>query len=122
MDRLRTTGIIVQGVGLQGSNRQEMKPILMMHLKDVGLILLCLLFYLPRELFAFLGGKRVLKESDEILLYPHHNLPVGPGEEVLGGVSKFFSLEDFMKNSAVGSFLKSRCVSSCQQARNAFAS
>ena len=107
LERLRTTGIIVEGVKSQGSKIKELKPILMMHLENVGIILLCLLFYLPKEILAYYGGRCVQKDSDEILLYPCHNLPIGPGQEILGGVSKYFALEDFIAFPAVGSFLKS---------------
>jgi hypothetical protein len=79
-------------------------------LKSVGLILLCLLFYLPNETLAYYGGQCVHKDSDETLLYPFHNLPIGLGQEMLGGVTKHFALEDFIDFPAVGSFLKSsRC-------------
>jgi hypothetical protein len=107
LEMLRTTGIIVKGVKSDGGKTKECKPILMMHLQNVGLILLCLLFYLPNEILAYYGGQRVQKDSDEVLLYPCHNLPIGEGQEILGGVSRYFSLEDFIGYPAVGSFLKS---------------
>jgi serine/threonine protein kinase len=107
LEKLRKTGIIVKGVKSQGSNIKELKPILMMHLEDVGLILLCLLFYLPNETLAYYGGRCVQKHSDETLLYPCHNLPIDQGQEMLGGVTKHFALEDFIDFPAVGSFLKS---------------
>jgi serine/threonine protein kinase len=107
LERLRTTGIIVPGVKGQGPKTKPVKPILMMHLEGTGLILLCLLYYLPGETVLFYGGPIVDKLSDEILLYPSHNLPIGPGQEILGAVSRYFSIEEFISESAVGSFAKS---------------
>jgi serine/threonine protein kinase len=110
LDKLRTTGIIVPGVKRQGAGAmevKEVKPILIMHLEGVGLILLCLLFYLPDERIAYYGGKRVAQGSEEELMYPFNNLPIGQGEQLLGAVSNFFSLEDFIQEPAVGSFFKS---------------
>ena len=107
LEKLRTTGIIVKGIKSDSGNTTDLKPILMMHLENVGLILLCLLFYRPEELLAYYGGQRVQKSSDETKLYPYHNLPIGDGEEIIGGVSKYFALEDFISFPAVGSFLKS---------------
>ncbi len=107
LDKLRTTGIIVPGVERQGAEAEEVKPILMMHLEGFGLILLCLLFYLSEERIAYYGGKNVLPGSDELLLYPFHNLSLGTGDQLLGAVSNDFSLEDFIKKPAIGSFFKS---------------
>ena len=107
LEKLRTTGIIVPGVERQGANAVEVKPILMMHLEGFGLILLCLLFYLSEERIAYYGGKKVLAGADELLLYPFHNLALGTGDQLLGAVSNIFSLEDFIKTPAIGSFFKS---------------
>ena len=111
LEKLRTTGIIVPGVKAQGPNAKEVKPILIMHLDGVGLILLCLLFSIPGEIVLFYGGQIVDKASDEMVLYPSHNLPLGVGDELLGAVSRFFTIEDFIQETAVGSFAKSSNVS-----------
>ena len=104
LERLRTTGIIVPGVEREG-RRQEVKPLLMLHVEGMGLILLTLLYYQPKEVMALYGGKEVKRGGLSNLSL--HILPLGGDDLLDGSVSKFCSLEDYIKNSAVGSFLKS---------------
>lgn len=114
LERLRTIGIIVPGVkatgGRQKGGTKEIKPVLLMHVEDVGLIVLCLLWYLEDECLALYGGKVVEQESAESLYSPCHNLSIGCRQIIFGAVSKYFGIEDFIEHSAIGSFIKSSNV------------
>ena len=111
LEKLRTKGIIVPGVwealGKRKRKSRAMKPVLLMHVQDIGLIVLCLLWYLPDECFARYGGKLVDADSAEALYSPCHNLSVGGRQIIFGAVSKHFGIEDFINHSAIGSFIKS---------------
>jgi hypothetical protein len=48
--------------------------------------------------------------SAEAVFSATHNMPLGDGHVLLGAVSKHYSIEDFIDNSAVGSFIKSSNV------------
>jgi hypothetical protein len=114
LERLRTTGMIVPGCEIKGKRKRShdsaqgaIKPVLLMHVQDVGLIVFCLLWYLPNECLARYGGKLVDQDSAEALYSPCHNLSVGGRQVLFGAVSKHFSIEEFIEHSAIGAFIKS---------------
>jgi len=109
LEKLRTTGIIIPGLSTQKDNF-EVKPLLVMQIEEVGIVVLCLLYYNEDECLALYGGKRMPCGSAEAVFSATHNMPLGDGHVLLGAVSKHYSIQDFIDNSAVGSFIKSSNV------------
>ena len=106
LEKLRTTGIIVR--------RDDIKPVLMMHVDAIGIIVLCLLYYDIDEVFAYYGGYLSLAK-DGIEDMSLHNLPCGSDGVLCGAVSKYFSFEDYVEKGCIASFIMSSnecpCVS-----------
>jgi hypothetical protein len=92
LEKLRTTGIIVR--------RDDIKPVLMMHVDAIGIIVLCLLYYDIDEVFAYYGGY-LSQAKDGIEDMSLHNLPCGIDGVLCGAVSKYFSFEDYLEMSMV---------------------
>jgi hypothetical protein len=107
LEQLKTKGIIVPGI-IGTVVKPEVKPLLMLHVEGVGIILLCLLFYRAGECMAYFGG--LISEGGSLSdVSPCQNLPVNDRQVLCGAVSKHLDIEDFIKCTAIGVYIKSSC-------------
>ncbi len=85
LDRLRAIEITIPGLSAP-KGKFKVKSSLVMHVEEVGIILLCLLFYSAGECLALYGDKRMPNVSDEAVFSATHKMPLGVGEVLLGAV------------------------------------